>query len=129
MVTDFALSQMATDTNYPSATGLTLSMSSSLDSTFANPVFMQADLFIGGTPGTTASYQVQIQRLKGGAWLNATNLLLSGNGSAATGHASARIRATAVRLVAVNGTTPGTGVNTPKYHLGLREITARHSGT
>lgn len=120
----FSLAQMASDGNYPSATGTSLSMSSVRDANFANQVFAMIDLIIAGTPGTgSPSYQVQVKETSTDDWVNCPNLLLNGAGSV-----SARSLGVAWRLVAANGTTPGTGANTPRYLMNIRTLNARGSG-
>lgn len=124
MVSQFSLAQMASDANYPSNTGITVSQSSTLFSSFANPVFCDVDLLVAGTPGTgSPSYQVQVQLTAGGSWFNLPQAVLTG-----AGHVHTRAFGVAFRLAAANGTTPGTGANTPRFHLGVRPLKVRYLG-
>jgi hypothetical protein len=110
---------MTTDGNYPSNTGLPID-GAIVCKTFQYPRRRVA-LTIDGTPGTGASYKLQTlyrdTNNASGTWVDVNGASLSGNGAAATGSLVATVVGEAVRLVAANGTTPGTGNNVPKYDL------------
>lgn len=118
-----ASGQMATDANYPSSNGLQLeTFHSVVGGNTPGDVF--ATLTIDKTPGTGATYQIQelISDVNGSQWVNTRNGSISGNGAAATGQITVRVGGQAVRVNAVNGTTPGTAGNTPVYYLDIHYV-------
>lgn len=115
------LANMGSDANYPSNAGIRMGLASTVN-TSLKPVLLQAvQLMVGGTPGTGADYQVQVETLNGN-WVDCPDLVLSGNGAAATGVVCGLVEGCSVRLNAVNGTSAGTGANTPRYHLGVTPL-------
>lgn len=110
---------MGSNANYPSNNGIALDGSTMLDGSQMGRHLVS--LTIGGVPGTTASYKLQAlirdDEITAGQWVDVKNSTLSGNGAAATGQIVVSVIGEAVRLVAVNGTSPGTAGNTPTYEL------------
>ena len=106
--------QMSTDGNYPSANGVSLAHSSSLLGAYQTGGASFVTYGVSGTLGGGASYklQTQINDTYGSQWVDVANSTLS-----ATGQLTAVVTGEAVRVVAANGTSPGTGNNTPTYFL------------
>lgn len=121
-----ATGNMSTDANYPDNNGLQLETLHSI-SGGASPGEPYGVLTIGGVPGTGASYKLQelVSDAIGTQWVDTKSASFSGNGAAATGQLTARLTGQAVRLVAANGTTPGTGGNTPNYSLEVMYLTTQ----
>lgn len=118
---------MGSDTYFPHSNGIKLGLSSTIATSNKPPVLAEVDLLIGGTPGTGADYQVEVQN-ENGDWIEAKDLVLSGDGAAATGQVSTTVEGFAVRLNAVNGSGPGSGSSTPRYFLGTRPLNLINSG-
>lgn len=117
---------MATNDNYPSASGIPCNGAAMLGGfTMARHL---AAFSVAGVPGTTASYKLQVLMDDDDitSWVDVKNSTFSGNGAAATGHKVIPIVGQAVRVVADNGTTPGTGSNTPKYTLNVYPLKPYH---
>lgn len=111
---------MATDTTYPLSSAVQVEALHGILGA-DNPSDAYAVMNISKTPGTGASYKLQ-QLIRDGVstqWVDVKNAAFSGNGAAATGQVVARISGQAVRILAVNGTTPGTGANTPAFRLSV----------
>ena len=106
---------MESDTTFPSSSGIPMDGANMLPGYSQRPFIVAGS--IGGTPGTGATYdfEVLIEDEDGATWKNL--FTLSGNGAAATGQKTIQTAGKAVRCNADNGTTPGTGANTPYYVL------------
>lgn len=107
---------MASDTYYPSTSGVRIGLLSSLQTIYP-PRLADVDMLIGGTLGTGSPTLVLEVQTEGGDWIPATGLSLT-----ATGQVSGRIEGNAVRINAALGSTPGTGANIPCYHLNVRPV-------
>jgi hypothetical protein len=107
---------MATNTTYPTG-GVRMGLNSPKQTSVYPCSLLDIDLLVGGTPGTSPVYQVEVMT-RNGNWVPAKGLLLT-----AAGQISGQAYGCAARLNANNGTTPGTGNNTPRYFLG---VTSRH---
>lgn len=118
---------MSSDANYPSNSGLQLSGASFLSGFDLQPYVVS--MTISKTPGSSASYKAQtlIEDSDASTWVDVPNSTISGNGSAATGQKSFVVVGSAVRIVAVNGTSPGTGANTPQYSLNAYPLTGANN--
>jgi len=112
--------QMATNTTYPTASGISVGFKSANTSMVEN-CLMKWSLVVGGTPGTSPSYTIQVLNPLGN-WVN------TGTALSATGQSNGIAFGSAVRLNASNGTSPGTGNNTPKYRLDVEKLHYRDSG-
>ncbi len=112
-----SIGEMATDANYPSDDGLQLDGVSMLGN-FQMKRHLVA-MSIGGVPGTTASYKL-VTKMRDDdidSWVDVANSTLSGNGAAATGTVVVPVIGEAVRIVAVNGTSPGEDDEIPVFTL------------
>ncbi len=112
-----ALFPMATDANYPSDNGSSVSNMSGI------PCLMDWSFVVAGVPGSGASYQPQVKTERGN-WVNV------GTALTAAGVTSGKAWGTAMRLVAANGSGAGTAGNIPCYYLDLvrrRQIPTKHS--
>lgn len=108
---------MASDGNYPSNEGIRVGQTSVVNPNFRSTHLARVSLSLVGTVGSgSPSYQVQVQSAAGD-WVNVRNMVLTAPGSV-----SAPVQGHAFRLVAVNGSSPGTGANTPQYHLAVEKI-------
>ncbi len=107
---------MGSSAQYPSATGVRLGLTSTKDANHKTLNLYKYNLAIKGTPGTAAEYDVQVMTFNGD-WIDIPDSRLSGNGAAATGSVSGFALGYGVRLDATNGTSPGSGANTPNYEL------------
>lgn len=103
---------MATNANYPADAGVQIPGASQLTG-FQLQRHIVA-MSIGGTPGTSPSYKIQTlnRDIDVSAWIDVPNTTLT-----STGQIVAEVVGEAVRVVANNGTSPGTGANTPYYTL------------
>lgn len=117
---------MSSDANYPADAGIPLDGSDSLSGFSMKPFLLS--LSVGGTPGTTASYKAQVllDDVDVTQWVDVKGMLLSGNGAAACGNVARRVIGQAARVVAVNGTSPGTGADLPTYTLDAFPIEETH---
>ncbi len=119
---------MATDTYYPSSAGRHLGLVSAAEalrtsSTFRQAILAKIDLAVAGTVGSgSPSYQVEAQDTYGN-WLAVKGLLLS-----AKGQVSGYAHGCAFRLNANNGTSPGTGANTPRYFMDVVPMRLLNTG-
>lgn len=107
--------QMATDTTYPSATGIPCG-GSAIGSSFQYPR-VTASLTITKTPGGSPTYDLQAEvgddtDSSATRWVTVATLT-------GTGHTSVTVCAKSIRLNAANGSSPGTGNNTPRYNLNV----------
>ena len=122
MVADAKLNQMAADGSYPSSAGISVGMKS-LNGTLVEDSFMRVSMMIGGTiGGGSPGYTVMVLDPNNN-WTPAPKLTLS-----AAGQVSGIVYGKAVRLDALNGTSPGTGNNTPRYRLDVNKLNTRPSG-
>lgn len=114
---------MSSNGNYPSNAGIQVDGVPLLGGFSAEPHI--AVLSISGVPGTGASYipTTLIEDADGAQWGAIKGASLSGNGAAATGQIVFPFTGQAIRLEATNGSSPGTGNNTPAYVL---EVFPRH---
>lgn len=114
---------MASDTYYPSSTGIVLGGPNTTLATTYPICPMHINLAIAGTVGGgSPAYQIEIQD-QNGVWGANPDLLLNAAGVVsgyAVGHA--------VRLNAANGSAPGTGANTPRYALTTEVLNLRSTG-
>jgi hypothetical protein len=104
---------VSSSANYPSDNGIQLDGSSSELSNFSATEFIAAYAF-GGTLGVSPSGKMQVL-LKDNeieTWVDVANTSITDNGVVV-----AKVTGAAVRLVLNPGTTPGTGNDTPFYHL------------
>lgn len=109
------LNKMTSDGNYPSNDGIRVGLQSVVSTAFRPTALIDIDLAIAGTiGGGSPSYQIQVLD-RDGNWRNASGLSLT-----AAGVVSGTVEGCSVRLVAANGTSPGTGANAPRYHLNTR---------
>lgn len=114
----YAQGQMSANGNYPSDSGLAVGPGVQYLAGRGSRTAL-ASLTITKTPGSGATYKLQ-QLMKDSdqdSWVDIGTATITGNGAAATGHFTVRFTGVAIRLVAVNGTSPGTGSNTPFYVL------------
>lgn len=122
------LNKMSSDGYYPSSVGRHLGLVSAAEAVRTNATFRQAilakiDLAIAGTIGSgSPSYQVEAQDTYGN-WAPAKGLVLT-----ATGQVSGYAHGCAFRLNAANGTSPGTGANTPRYFLDIVPVRLVNTG-
>lgn len=114
---------MSSDANYPSNSGIPLDGVQLLGK-FSYPRRLVA-MTVEGTPGTSATYKAQAllrdDDNSSGTWVDIKSASFTGNGAAATGNLVFEAIGEAVRINAVNGTSPGTGANVPKYSLNVYE--------
>lgn len=108
---------MESDANYPSDAGLQLDGVAMLGN-FQMKRHL-ASMSIGGVPGTGASYKLQVKLRDDdiNAWVDVANSILSGDGADATGNVVVPVIGEAVRIVAVNGSSPGEDDETPVFTL------------
>lgn len=110
--------QMASDANYPSNTGVQIPGASQLTGFQLQRVV--AVMTIAGTIGSgSPSYKMQTLNRDSqvSAWIDVPNTTLT-----AVGQVTAEVVGEAVRVVAANGTSPGTGANTPRFTLNCYDI-------
>lgn len=112
-----AQGSMSSNANYPSNSGI------KADGAFVvgQPHFPRniGVMNITGTPGSTAAYKAQ-SHLKDDEvdeWVDIDGASISGDGAAATGQRVFYFSGDAARIVADNGTSPGTGLSVPSYEL------------
>jgi hypothetical protein len=107
---------IAANGNYPSDDGIRLGLKSASNASLLPITLMHVDLIVAGTPGSGASYQVEVLE-RDGQWVPVDGLLLE-----AAGQVSGYAEGNSVRLVADNGSGAGTGANTPRYYLNTNKI-------
>lgn len=118
------LKLMASDANYPSNNGVRLGLNSEGNTSLYPIQQMYVNMLIGGTPGSSPSYQLEVQTVNGD-WVKQKDFLLT-----SAGQVSGWVEGCAVRIAAANGSSPGTGANTPRYFLGViptQKASVRHS--
>lgn len=104
---------MATDANYPSNAGLQIPGASQLTGFQLQRTI--AVMTIAGTLGSgSPAHKMQTLNRDNdvSAWIDVPNTTLN-----AVGQVVAEVVGEAVRVVAANGTSPGTGANTPRFTL------------
>jgi hypothetical protein len=119
------LQQMPANGNYPvDPGGITMSQSSGLDATFANPMLMNVSFAIAGSLGGAAVYQGQVLT-RAGNWVNVMNMA-SEPGLAAV--LSAIVEGVAFRVNASNTAGQGVGANTPVLALDIKKLNLISTG-
>lgn len=101
--------------NYPNNNGIRFGLASQTQSGFFPVKLLSVNLMLAGTYGTSPSATVQVMD-RNGNWIN-TPLTLS-----AVGQVAGTVEGCSVRAAINPGTSPGTGANAPRFHLGVDEL-------
>lgn len=111
-------SLMSSDANYPSDDGLGMAGSSMLSG--FNMVPHVVSMTVAGTPGSSPDYQLEtlVRDADVASWVEVKDAVLTD-----AGQWIGVVVGEAVRINADNGTTPGTGDNTPRATLNAYPVT------
>ncbi len=107
---------MASNGNYPDNNGVSVGQTSTIQTGFKTLQLHRVSILINGSPDSNALYKVQVLTVLGN-WVDST-IQVSGG----PGYANGTVEGVAVRLAAANGTSPGTGNNTPGYEMEIEHL-------